>query len=62
MDFHRFLINSNDNKINSDPEKTNDTRPKMNAGSTVISITLKIIETNTKRDVLFKIIGVTPNI
>ncbi len=56
---HKFLTNSNDNININAPEKAKDALPKINAGSTVISMTLKIIETNTNNDVRLKIMEIT---
>ena len=55
----KFLTNSNDSNIINAPENTSETRPRINSGSTVISTTLRIIETKTNRDVCFKNMEIT---
>ncbi|KRL42677.1 hypothetical protein FD29_GL001702 [Companilactobacillus mindensis DSM 14500] len=57
---HKLRTNSNDNNNIKNPENAKEIRPAINPGSTVISITLTIIEIKTSNDVRFKIMETPP--
>lgn len=59
LTFHKSLTNRTDNKTINNPDRIKEVLPRMNDGSTVISITLTIIETKTNRNVRLIIIKVT---